>query len=297
VTKNKKYVVIFLKKGYIYSIVSAVLFGSAGLIVKLAYVEGVDPVGLLTLQYIIAVTLMFLVLLISDRNALKVSKKQLFNLSVLGVVGNSFMTVFYYTAYHYLPMAMVTILLYTYPIMVFLYSLVFHRGKINKTKTLALITAFIGCILALGLLSQGIKYSIKGIIFGVLSAVFYAFMNIYSENTLEKVKPLAINAYSTLFSLISLVVYSFPTFIFKGQVSLSVLGYTVVLAVLCEIIPLTLMYAAIKHVGSLKVSIIGNIETPTAMILSFFILKESIGYIQMLGAVLVFYAVYLIRDR
>jgi drug/metabolite transporter (DMT)-like permease len=288
-------VVIILKKGYIYSIISAVFFGSAGLIVKLAYVEGVDPIGLLTLQYIIAVTLMFLILAIKDKQELKVSKKDLYHLFILGVVGNSFMTVFYYTAYHYLPMAMVTILLYTYPIMVFLYSLIFHKGEINNTKTLALITAFIGCILALGILGGGVKYSLKGIMFGVLSAVFYAFMNIYSENTLATVKPLTINAYSTLFSLISLVLYSFPTFIFKGQVTLSILGYTTILAVFCEIIPLTLMYAAIKHIGSLKVSILGNIETPTAMLLSFFILREHIGFTQLIGAILVFYAVYLLR--
>jgi drug/metabolite transporter (DMT)-like permease len=287
--------VIILKKGYVYSIISAVLFGSAGLIVKLAFMEGVNPIRLLTLQYIIAVTLMFLALTIKNKQELKVSKKELYHLFILGVVGNSFMTVFYYTAYHYLPMAMVTILLYTYPIMVYLYSLLFDKGEISSTKTLALITAFIGCILALGILGGGLKYSLKGIIFGVLSAVFYAFMNIYSENTLANVKPLTINAYSTLFSLISLILYSFPTFIFKGQVTLSFLSYTTILAVFCEIIPLTLMYAAIKHIGSLKVSILGNIETPTAMLLSFFILREHISFTQMIGAILVFYAVYLLR--
>lgn len=287
--------VIILKKGYFYSIVSAVLFGSAGLIVKLAYVEGVDPIGLLTLQYIMAVTLMFLVLVIKDKQELKVSKKELYHLFILGVIGNSFMTVFYYTAYNYLPMAMVTILLYTYPIMVFLYFLLFHKRDISKTKTLALIAAFTGCILALGILSGGLKYSLKGIIFGVLAAVFYAFMNIYSENKLADVRPLTINAYSTLFSLISLIIYSFPNFIFKEQVSLNVLGYTAVLALFCEIIPLTLMYAAIKHIGSLKVSILGNIETPTAMLLSFFILREHISFTQTIGALLIFYAVYLLR--
>jgi drug/metabolite transporter (DMT)-like permease len=288
-------VVINLKKGYIYSIVSAVLFGSAGLIVKLAYVEGVNPTELLTLQYIIAVSLMFLVLILKNKDERKVSMQEVYHLFILGVAGNTFMTVFYYTAYNYLPMAMVTILLYTYPVMVFLYSLIFHKGEINRTKTIALIIAFVGCIMALGLLSGGLKYSLKGIIFGVLSAVFYAFMNIYSENKLANVKPLAINAYSTLFSLISLMMYSFPTFIFKGQVNLNLIWYTAILAVFCEIIPLTLMYAAIKHIGSLKVSIIGNIETPTAMLLSYFILREHISFIQVTGAVLVFYAVYLIR--
>jgi drug/metabolite transporter (DMT)-like permease len=141
---------IILKKGYIYSIISAILFGSAGLVVKLAFLEGVDPIGLLTLQYIIAVALMFLVLLIINKKSLKVSRKELYHLFMLGVVGNSFMTVFYYTAYHYLPMAMVTILLYTYPIIVFIYSLFFHKGDISKTKTLAQLLPLLAAYLPWG---------------------------------------------------------------------------------------------------------------------------------------------------
>jgi drug/metabolite transporter (DMT)-like permease len=120
-------------------------------------------------------------------------------------------------------------------------------------------------------------------------------MNIYSENRLGNVQSLTINAYSTLFSLISLIIFRFPLLIFKGEIRPKIIAYTAVLAVLCEIVPLTLMYAALKRIGSLKVSIIGNIETPTAMLLSFLILKENISLIQIVGAALVFYGVYIIR--
>lgn len=287
--------VIILKKGYLYSIISAIFFGSAGLIVKLAFLEGTESVDLLTLQYFIAVPLMFILLFVFSKSRMRVSKKELLHLFVLGVVGNTFMTVFYYKSYSYLPMSMVTILLYTYPIIVFFYSVIFGRERISMHKILALILAFIGCIFALGLMKGEIKYSPLGILFGILAAVFYAFMNIYSEHRLSNVEPLAINAYSTLFSLLSLMVYKFPVFIFQGKVSTNMIKYTVILALFCEIIPLTLMYAAIKYIGSLKASIIGNIETPTAMLLSFLILKEPITIIQLLGAVLIFYAVYIIR--
>lgn len=284
-----------MKKGYIYSIISAILFGSAGLIVKLAFIEGIEPIGLLTLQYIIAVIIMFILLYIKNKKMFLVSGQDLFRLFILGSIGNTFMTVFYYTAYSYLSMAMVTILLYTYPIIVFIYSLMFKSEVINIQKAVALIFAFIGCVLALGLTEGYLKYSIKGIIFGLLAAVFYAFMNIYSEKKLYKVDALTINAYSTLFSLLALIVYKFPSFIFKGNISIDLLSYTAVLAVFCEIIPLTLMYSAIKYIGSLKASIIGNIETPTAMLLSYVFLKEHLSLLQLIGAAIVIYAVYIIR--
>lgn len=284
-----------MKKGYIYAVVSAILFGTAGIFVKLAQNTGLDSVSLLTIQYIIAVVLMFVAAFFKDNKKLYISKKQLFNMIILGAVGNTLMTVFYYMAFEYLPVAMVTMLLFTYPIMVFVYSLLVEKQRIDIKKVAAIISAFLGCILTLNILSGHLKYSIKGIIFGLLAAVFYAFMNLYSEKKLENVDALLINAYSTLFSLISLIIYKWPVFLFNGYITLKSLTYIIILAVFCEIVPLTLLYAAIKHIGSLKVSIISNLELPTAIIVSFVILNESVSAAQIIGAGLIFYAVHLIR--
>ena len=284
-----------MKKGYIYSILSAILFGSAGLFVKLAFVGGIDSISLLTLQYMIAVPLMFILMYISNKKSFVVTKVQLLRLAVLGAIGNTFMTVFYYISFEYLPMEVVAILLYTYPLMIFIYSTIFKKDSLSYKKLFAVVLAFLGCVLTLGLLSGNFKYSLKGVIFALICAMFYAFMNIYSEEKLQGLAPLTINAYSTFFSLICLTIYKFPLFVFKGEVSLSLLGYTTILAIFCEIIPLTLLYAAIKRIGSLKVSIIGNLEIPTAMLVSFFILHEKIGNMQIVGTGLVVYAIYSIR--
>ena len=285
-----------MKKGYIYSIIGAILFGTAGMFVKLAYESGIEATSLLTLQYIIAVTLMFALALIMDRSILKVNRKQLYHLIILGVIGNTFMTIFYYKAFEYLPVAMVTMLLYTYPIIVLIYVTIFKKQKLTKYKLIAIGLAFGGCLLTLNIFNGEFKYSVKGIIFGVLSAVFYAFMNLYSEEKLENMDSLAINAYSTAASLIILLIYNFPSFIFKQGISMSTLGYITILAVFCEIIPLTLLYASIKYIGSFKVSIINNLEIPTAMLISFLILGEKIGIYQILGAIMIVGAIYLIKE-
>jgi drug/metabolite transporter (DMT)-like permease len=284
-----------LKRGYIYSTLSAVFFGSAGLIIKFAYAEGCDSIELLTLQYIIAVVMMFLMILVSNRKALIISSKELLHTAVLGIVGNTFMTVFYYLAFSYLQVSMVAILLYTYPIIVFIFFAVFEKEAINANKFLALILAFIGCFLALGFTEKNMELSFIGIGCGLLAAVFYAFMNIYSEKTLADVNPLSINFYSTSFSLFSLLIYRFPWKYIENGVNFNLVTYTAVLALVCEIIPLTLLYSAIKHIGALKVSIIGNLEIPTAMILSFIFLKEAPSLIQVVGALMVIYSIYRIK--
>lgn len=276
---------------------SAILFGSAGIIIKLAFTEGTNPINLLILQYLIAVFIMFIIILVTDRAALKIKFIDLYHTAVLGIVGNTFMTVFYYLAFSYLDVPLVAILLYTYPIMVFIYSLIFEREAISRNKLVALLIAFTGCFLTLGLVGENVRASAIGIGFGLLSALFYAFMNIYSEKKLRQIRPISINFYSTLFSLVSLVIYSPPYFLLGGEINTRLIALTAVLAVACEIIPLTLLYAAIKYIGSLKVSIIGNLEIPTAMILSYLLLKEGVTVSQVIGTAMVIYAVYRIESE
>ena len=286
-----------MKKGYIYSITAAILFGTAGIFVKLAQRTGMDSISLLTVQYMLAVILMFSFAIIKDRKSLIIDRKSLLHLAILGVVGNTFMTVFYYLAFEYLPVAMVTMLLYTYPVLVLLFTCFFEKKNINLKKVMAIFIAFFGCLCALNIIGGNFNYSKQGIIFGLLSAVFYAFMNIYSEKKLYSVNSLAINAYSTLFSLIILCLYKFPTFAFNDGIRSESFVYIIMLAIFCEILPLTFLYAAIKYIGALKVSIISNLEIPTAMLVAFIFLNEKITFIQFCGSVLIIYAVYLIRPE
>ena len=285
-----------IKKGYIYAMISAVLFGTAVIFVKLAYETGLNSINLLTFQYIIAVTLMFIMAFIKNKHMLHINKSELVHLIILGVVGNTLMTVFYYKAFEYLPVSMVTMLLYTSPIIIALYTWLFRKGTLGVRKVAAIGVAFFGCLLTLNILFGDFTFSSKGIIFGLLSAIFYSFMNLYSEKHLQAVNSLAINAYSTLFSLIVLIIYNPPKFIFTGGLTYKSTGYIIILAIFCEIIPLTLLYSAIKIVGAVKVSIISNLEIPTAMVLSVFLLRENISPTQIIGAIFIIYAIYLVRD-
>nr|WP_279232903.1 DMT family transporter [Haloimpatiens lingqiaonensis] len=278
-----------------YSVISAVLFGSAGLFIKYAYSTGLESVSLLTIQYIFAIIIMFTLIMIKNKNQVKVNKKTLINLAIMGVVGNTFMTVFYYKAFEYLPVPLVTILLYTYPVMVFFYSTIFKKEKVTLKKSLAVALAFFGCILTLELLGGEIQYSIKGIMYGILCAVFYAFMNIFTENKLENVPPLTINAYSTLFSLMALLIYKPLTYSILSSLSVKGISSIIILAVFCEVIPLTLLYAAISYIGALKVSIIANLEVPSAVLMAFLFLGETVSVTQAIGIVLVIVATVLIK--
>lgn len=283
-------------KGYIYAVLSAVFFGSAGLFIKEAYKTGLSATSLLTEQYIIAVLLMLIISLIKNRRSLIVSKIELKSLFVLGVLGNTMMTIFYYKAFERLPVAMVAMLLYTYPVMVLIYSVAFQNRKLTYNKLIAIIASIFGAVISLGVIN-GKSYDIIGVLYGILAAVFYSFMNIYSEEKLGETEPLTINFYSTLFTLFVLILIKLPvlteSFKFDEETLISVTS----LAFFCEIIPLTLLYSAIKYIGSFKMSIIGNLEIPTAILVSVLFLREHITTYEIIGSILIIFAANLVKTK
>lgn len=280
-------------RGYIYAIVSAIFFGSAGIFVKNGYSEIFGPVELLMLQYIIATIILFIISIIKYKKSLFQSKSMLIKLFIQGAFGNTLMTVFFYSSFKYLDISIATMLLYTYPAMVAIISSLFFKEKISRRKIIAIICTFIGCLMVLNIFTGNTLKSsgIIGIMYGILAAVFYSFMNIYAKNIVEDVPPVIITLYTTIFSLIVLFIFNFG-FIYKiGNITFSSIKNAAFLAFFCEIIPLTLLYAAIKEIGSVNTSIIGTLELPAAAIFSFLFIGEKLSILQISGILLAVYSV------
>ncbi|MDF2672441.1 MAG: EamA/RhaT family transporter [Clostridiales bacterium] len=285
-------------KGFIYAIISSIFFGSAGIFVKSSYTENFSPVDLLMLQYIIASIILLIICIIKHRSSLKLSKSMLKKLIIQGIVGNTFMTVFFYSSFKYLDMAVATMLLYLYPAMVAAISFIFLKAKISKLKIAAICGTFVGSLLVLNIFSSSFSsISLRGVLFGVLAAIFYAFMTIYAEKIVEDVPALIITFYTTVFSLVVLFIINYGFIAKIPSITSGAILNAALLAFFCEIIPLTLLYAAIKHIGSVSTSIISTIELPAAAVFSYFIMHENISLIQIIGILIIGYSVIVLKKE
>lgn len=274
-------------KGFLYAILSGLFFGSAGLFVKNGYNANFSPVDLLMLQYIIAAVILSILCFINYRNKLRLSPFMLKKLIIQGALFNTLMTVFFYESFKYLPMAVTTMLLFTYPSMVALVSFVAFKKKITFSKLLSILGTFFGCLLVMKIFSPHKSFDSLGILFALLSAVFYSCMNLYAENIVEDIPGMVITLYSTIFSLLVLLILNFG-FLYKLP---SISGQSVLnaglLSFFCEIIPLTLLYEAIGQIGSVNTSIITSLELPASALLGYFVLHEPLNLSQILGILLV----------
>ena len=286
-----------MKKGYLHAILSAFFFGLAGILVKLALKTGLESIQLIVLQYMVSVPLLFLYIFITDKNKLKLTKTLLMNLIILGVVGNAPMTIFYYNAFERLPAPIVTIMLYTYPFIIFIYNTLFFRRKMDRKMLFLISIGFLGAILTLNIIGASNTYSTKGMFYAFMAAIFFAFMNMFCEKKLIQIDAFVINTYSTFFSLLALLSYNYAHMAFLAKVTLPIVLNVGVLSLFCEVLPLTLLYSGIKKIGGLKTSMIGNLEIPTAIILSALVLNEKLVGIQFIGVLLIIYTTYQIKKN
>lgn len=278
-------------KGFIFALISAVFFGSAGIFVKNGYSSDFTPIDLLMLQYMIAAVILFVMCFIKHKDKLSLSGVSLKRLIVQGAFGNTLMTVFFYQSFKYLDVAVTTMLLFTYPSMVALASFFILGNTVSKTKVFSIIGTFAGSILVLDIFTKSSNTSYIGVAFALLSAVFYSFMNIYAEKIVEELPGLVITFYTTLFSLVVLVIFNFD-FIYKlHTISMPSFTNAALLAFFCEIIPLTLLYEAIKRIGPVSTAIITSIELPASAIIAFVFLGERLSLTQILGILIVVYCV------
>ena len=137
------------KIGYIAAVLSAICFGSSGLFVKYIYSFGLSAGEMLILQYLIAVFILWVAAYYIYGAKIIIASSLLKKVFIIGVFGNTFMTLFYYKSFMFLDVAVATILLFTYPILVTIYSFILGQSKVDIFIIVSLFVAFTGGFLVL----------------------------------------------------------------------------------------------------------------------------------------------------
>lgn len=284
-------------KGYIYALISTLLYASIGVFVKNGISQEFSQIDLVMLQNLLTIVIMFIVCITRYKNELKVSKTMLKKLFILGGIANTLMLVCNYTSYKYLSITIATVILYTYPAILAIASYIIFKNKISKNKVFAIAGTFLGCLMVINIFSKATlsQLNFNGVAFAFLAAIAFAFMNMYASTILETVSPPIVTFYNSIFSTLVLLIFNFK-FVFKLQyITLPLLNNTLMLTVFCGILPSILFYAALKHIGPIPTSIIGTLEIPFAALISFFIMNDSLSAVQILGIIVSLLSVILLR--
>ena len=185
-------------KSSVFIVIGAVFWGIIGLFVRHLTPLGFTAIELVTLRSYITVIGLFFILLFTDKSKLKIRLRDIWYFIGTGLVSFVFFNTCYFKTMEYASLSVAAILLYTAPFFVMVMSFFFFQEKITLKKLLALLLAFLGCVLVSGVFRQELSLSWQGILWGLGAGFGYALYSIFAKFALKKYDTLTVIFYTFL---------------------------------------------------------------------------------------------------
>ena len=240
---------------------------------------------------------MFLMLLLAtvvyDRNLLRIKRRDLLLLAVIGVDGLVLMNICYNISITSLSMSLASILLCTAPVFVIIFGSVLYGEKITLLRVACMIGALIGCVLLSGIVESGeLKWSVLGLAMGVASSITNAAyaITLKEATDVRKLHPLTIQLYTTLIGMIIMIpmtdfgmIVDFVA-VSPGKGILFLLAH----ALVASLLPNLLYAIAFLYVDSSVASILASGAEPTsALLFGLFVYREIPTVFGIIGMIIV----------
>lgn len=287
---------------------SAILFSAKAVLVKLAYAHGsiahpVDPITLLTLRMVFALPFFAAVgwWSIAREGALPLTRRDHGLIIMLGLLGYYFSSYMDFIALQYISAALERLILYLYPTLVLLISVLFLRHRVTRRHVVALAISYAGILLVFGHdlhVATDQKSMVLGVGFVLLSSVSYAVYLVVGAEVIKRAGPTRFTAYVLTVSCIACVAH----FLVVNPLSaldlpVAIYGYSATIAVLSTVAPSFMIAMAIKRIGVNNVSVIGAAGPLATIALGALLLGERINAWQLAGALLVIVGVLTITIK
>jgi drug/metabolite transporter (DMT)-like permease len=273
--------------------ISAASFGVMPILARFAYAAGADPITTLWLRFGIAATVMIVIMLV--RRMRLPRGHVLLGLVLLGAVGYAGVSLAYFTALTMASTGLVVLLLYLYPALVMVLSVVFLRERLSRVTVGALSLALVGAALTTGLIIRGA--SVLGIILGVTAALLYAIYILVSSRIVHQAGSIAS---STIVMIAAATSYTGMVVIHGLALPHSVPGWAAVgaIALISTVLAFVTFFAGLKLVGPITASTLSTLEPVVTVGLAAVVLGETMGLLQLCGGLLILLAaVILIRSE
>jgi drug/metabolite transporter (DMT)-like permease len=290
-SKNK-----FPRRGYLYVVLAAVLWGVSGVFSKFLFNAGISPYQLVQLRISIAAGALFLWLLIRKPALLKIDGNDIVYFIILGALAMAAVQFTYLFAISKIQVAAAILLQYLAPSLIALYSVVIVGEKMQGTTVIAVAGATVGCYLVVGAYNLNLLgMNFIGILSGIGAAVSFAWYSIQGEYGMRRYHPWTVLFYAVFFAAVVWNILQPPLESFMHTYSLAQWGCIIYVALMGTLVPFGLYFEAIRLIRSTHASITATLEPIIAGFVSYLFLKEAMEPLQLIGGVLVIASVILLQ--
>lgn len=223
--------------------------------------------------------------------SLKSYKKDVGKLIFSGVA-MGFNWVFLFEAFRYTTVALATLSYYFAPTLVILGSVIVFKEHLSVRQIICFIISTIGLVLIIGVVSGGSNDFI-GVLYGLLAALFYAFVVLTNKATgeIHGLKRTWIQ-----FAAASIVLFPY-TYLTNGfsihRINTLGLVFLLILGVVHTGVMYYFYFSSLSHLEGQKAAILSYIDPIVAVILSVTLLHETLTFYQLIGGLLILGATFI----
>ena len=280
------------KLSVFYIIISGISWGTAGLFTTSLREYGFSSMQMSGFRNIVAAVLMLVFVLITGRQRLKTKPLDilLFALSGVSVFATGSL---YYAAMQATSLSTAVILMYTAPMLVMIVSVIFFKEKFTWLKLTAVLAAFIGCGFVTGIIG-GLRFSMSGIILGMLSGVTYSLYNICAKLEMRRGNDaITANTYCFIFAGLASLIFCRPLEAIHNIALNPIQTILLIIAIgfFTGAFPYLVYTYAMKKIPAGVAAAMASIEPMTATIISIAVFGEKLTVSAFIGIFLILVSV------
>ena len=280
--------------GLLLAAAGSIAFSGKAIIVKLAYLHGVDAITLVMLRMLFALPFFIAMAWWAGRDQAQLTRTDWLGVLGLGFLGYYLSSFLDFLGLQYISASFERLILYLNPTLVLVLGWVLYKRKITNRQGMAMAVSYSGVLLVFGhevsLLGDNIGLGAI-LVFG--SAITYAIYLTYSGELVQRLGSLRLAGLATtvacFFCILQFV-------LLKPVAALNVVPEVIWLSMLnatvCTVLPVLLIMMAIERIGPGLTSQIGMIGPLSTLTMGAFFLNETFNLWILMGTVLVLGGVF-----
>jgi drug/metabolite transporter (DMT)-like permease len=280
--------------GLLLAAAGSIAFSGKAIIVKLAYLHGVDAITLVMLRMLFALPFFIVMAWWAGRDQAPLTRTDWLGVLGLGFLGYYLSSFLDFLGLQYISASFERLILYLNPTLVLVLGWVLYKRKITYRQGMAMAVSYSGVLLVFGhevsLVGDNIGLGAI-LVFG--SAITYAIYLTYSGELVQRLGSLRLAGLATTVACFFCIL---QFALLKPVAALNVVPEVIWLSMLnatvCTVLPVLLIMMAIERIGPGLTSQIGMIGPLSTLTMGAFFLNETFNLWILMGTVLVLGGVF-----
>jgi drug/metabolite transporter (DMT)-like permease len=242
--------------------------------------------------------LVLMPLLLARRGApaLRLPRRDIVQVSLLGTLGVAASNYFYYLAIQRTSVAIAIIVQYSAPVWVLLYMVVRGHQHATWRRMSSVALAVLGSVLAIGVVGvDGLHLDGLGMAAALLAALSFSFYNISGHSLLGRYDRFQVLLWTLLSATVCWLFINPPWKIVGAHYSGGQWAFLVLFSLISVLVPFSCYFAGLQHLEPTSAIVASCMEPVFAIVIAAISLREGLRPVQVSGIVVVLVAIILIQ--